>query len=291
MRLLIVGGTGTVGSAVLAEAARRGVDVQVMTRSADKAASLPASVTAVVGDLEKPETLAQAFAGADAAFVATALSQNETVMGLNAVQAARDAGLKHIVYMSVHKVRTAPHIPHFGSKIPIEDALTQSGLAYTILQPNNFFQNDDWFREAIVRHGVYPQPLSAKGISRVDVQDIALAAVNSVLDDRHAGQFYPLVGPDALTGEDTAEIYSRVLGRQITYVGADLDGWEQAVPAMLPEWLVTDLRIMYSHFRDHGLAASADEVASCAQVLGRAPSRFADWAQAIAPNWVARASA
>lgn len=287
MRLLIVGGTGTVGSAVIAEALRRGVDVQVMTRSAEKAAALPASVAPVVGDLEKPETLPQAFAGLDAAFVATALSQNETAMGLNAVQAAKHAGLQQVVYMSVHRLRSAPHIPHFASKIPIEDALVQSGLAYTILQPNNFFQNDYWFQDAIVRHGVYPQPLGAQGISRVDVQDIALAAVNSILDHQHAGQSYPLVGPDALTGAHTAEIYSRLLGRPVAYIGDDLDGWEQAVRAMLPEWLVTDLKIMYGHFLEHGLAASPAELAACAHVLGRPPARFAAWVETIAPAWLA----
>lgn len=291
MRLLIVGGTGTVGSAVMTEAGRRGLTVQVMTRSAEKAAEMPPDLNPVVGDLEKPETLAQAFAGADAAFVATALSQNETAMGLNAIDAAKQAGIGHVVYMSVHKVRSAPYIPHFASKVPIEDALTASGLNYTILQPNNFFQNDYWFQEAIVRHGVYPQPMSPKGISRVDVSDIALAAVNSVLDPTHAGQSYPLVGPDALTGNDTAEIYSRILHRDVVYVGADLDGWERSARGSMPDWLVKDLKIMYGHFLDNGLAASPDDLDACARVLGRAPTRFADWAEAVALAWGASQTA
>lgn len=288
MRLLIVGGTGTVGSAVMAEALRRGLEVQLMTRSAEKAAAAPPGVTGVVGDLEKPETLAHAFGAADAAFVATALSQNETAMGLNAVAAAKEAGSKHVVYMSVHQVRNAPDIPHFASKVPIEDALVASGLSYTILQPNNFFQNDYWFQEAIVRHGVYPQPLSIKGVNRVDVQDIALAAVNSILDKRHSGQIYPLVGPDALTGEGTAEIYSRVLSRPVAYIGADLEGWENGARGGMPDWLVTDLKIMYGHFLEHGLAATPGEVEACSSILGRAPGRFADWAEAVARAWTAQ---
>lgn len=287
MRLLVVGGTGTVGSAVTAEAARRGVEVRVMTRSPEKAAA----AGGVAGDLGQPETLAKAFAGADAAFVATALGPNETAMGLNAIQAARQAGIRHVVYMSVHNVRTAPHIPHFASKIPIEDALIQSGLAYTILQPNNFFQNDYHYQDAIAGHGVYPQPMSSKGISRVDVQDIALAAVNSVLDVRHAGQIYPVVGPDALTGEQTAEIYARILGRGVTYIGADLDGWERAARALLPDWLAHDLKTMYAHFLDHGLAASTEDVAACSDVLGRAPSAFSNWAEATAKVWRTRSQA
>jgi uncharacterized protein YbjT (DUF2867 family) len=285
MRLLIVGGTGTVGSAVMTEALGRGLEVRVMTRSAEKAAALPVGVTGVVGDLEKPETLAECFAGADAAFVATALSQHETQMGLNAVAAALGAATGHVVYLSVHKVRTALHIPHFASKVPIEDALAQSGLRYTILQPNNFFQNDYWFQEAIVRYGVYPQPMSTKGINRVDVRDIALAAVNSIADGKHAGKGYPLVGPDALTGDETAEIYSSALGRAVRYIGADLEGWEKSTRTMMPGWLVDDLKIMYGHFVEHGLAAPVQDVEACSAVLGRAPRRFADWVAEIAPAW------
>jgi hypothetical protein len=55
----------------------------------------------------------------------------------------------------------------------IENALKQSDLTYTTLRPNNFYQNDHWFREAIQSHGVYPQPMGDVGLSRVDTRDVS----------------------------------------------------------------------------------------------------------------------
>ena len=118
------------------------------------------------------------------------------------------------------------HIPHFKSKVPVEEAIRSSGLDNTILRPNNFYQNDLWFREAITRYGVYPQPVGSRGMSRVDVRDIAEVAVAALTLEGHAGREYGIHGPDALTGEGTAEAWGRHLGREVRYGGDDLDAWE-----------------------------------------------------------------
>ena len=63
-------------------------------------------------------------------------------------------------------VDRAPHLPHFGAKLPIEAAIKASGIAYTIVRPNNFYQNDYWYKDAMLQYGVYPQPLGGVGLSR-----------------------------------------------------------------------------------------------------------------------------
>jgi hypothetical protein len=92
-----------------------------------------------------------------------AVSPTETHEGLMAVNSARMAGVKRIVYLSVADLEKAPHLPHFGSKMAIEHVIKTSGIAYTILRPNNFFQNDCWFKEALMVYGVYPQPHRSPG--------------------------------------------------------------------------------------------------------------------------------
>jgi uncharacterized protein YbjT (DUF2867 family) len=198
------------------------------------------------------------------------------------------AGVERLVYLSVHLVDTAPYLPHFGSKLAVEAAVRASGATWTILRPNNFFQNDAWYKEVILEHGVYPQPLGSVGCSRVDVRDIAEAATIALTTGEHGGQVYDLVGPDALTGESTAEVWSRVLGREVAYGGhADMDCWEtQATEQMgMPDWMAFDIRRMYEHFQEHGLVASDEAIERQTALLGHAPRRFEDFARETAEAW------
>ncbi len=288
MKTLVIGGTGTVGSHTVRELVGRRVPVRVMVRAADKAAALPEGVEAVVGDLREPASLPAAFAGVDAVFLLNALSQDETAQGLAAVAAAQRAGVKKLVYLSVHRLEDGSHIPHFATKIPVEQAVKQSGIAWTVLRPNNFFQNDFWFREAIVHYGLYPQPIGQAGVSRVDVRDIAELAALALTEPGHDGCVYSVVGPEALTGDQVADTYSRHLGRTVRYAGDDLDAWAAQARNMLPEWLVHDLCIMYGHFQKTGLKATAEEIALQERLLGHPPRRFEDFVAEIAPAWKSR---
>lgn len=285
MKHLIIGGTGTVGSHVVRTLVARGEQVRVMTSSAEKAGRLPRGVEGVVANLEKKETLAAACAGVDGVFLLVALAQNETAQGLAAVEAARQAKVRRIVYMSVAQADRAMHVPHFATKIPIEKAVMSSGIPFTILRPNNFHQNDTWFKDVIPKYGIYPQPLGDAGVSRVDVRDIADAAANALTTSNFQGKIFEINGPDMLTGNDCARIYAKHLGREVRYGGNDLDAWEKQALTMMPAWLVHDLRIMYKHFQDKGLKATAGELAGQAKIIGHPPKSFDAFVAEIAPSW------
>jgi uncharacterized protein YbjT (DUF2867 family) len=256
-----------------------------MVRSADKAGALPDGVEAVIGDMREPASLPAAFAGADAVFLLNALSQDETAQGLAAVAAAQRASAKKLVYLSVHRLEEGSHIPHFATKLPVEKAVKESGIAWTILRPNNFYQNDYWFQEAIAHYGLYPQPIGQAGVSRVDVRDIAELAATALTEPGHDGCVYSVVGPEPLSGDQVAEAYAKHLGRPVRYAGDDLDAWAAQARNMLPEWLVHDLCIMYGHFQKTGLKATGDELATLERVLGHAPRKFDDFAAEVSSAW------
>lgn len=274
-----------VGSAVTASLLKQGVIVRVMSHSPDKLKKLPAGVEGFRADLDDPDTLPAAFDGIDSVFLLNAVGLNETDEGLLAVSAAKAAKVKKIVYVSVFMPEGSERIPHFRSKLPVEKAVKESGIAYTILRPNNFFQNDLGLKSAIMQYSVYPQPIGGKGVNQVDVRDIADCAINALMQSGHEGQTYEVHGPDTLTGEGIAGIYTKHLGREVRYSGNDLDTWGEKVKNMMPEFMIPEMRIMYEFFQANGMIATKNELEKMQKLLGHKPRTFDDFVKEITVEW------
>jgi uncharacterized protein YbjT (DUF2867 family) len=285
MKVLVVGGTGLVGSYVVSELLARKVDVRVLVHSAEKIKNLPAGVEGVVGELVDPSTLDAAFAGVDRVFLLIRGDLTEAAQGLFAIQAAKKAGVKRIVYMSVQNVEGGVHIPQFGAKLPIELALKASGIGYTILHPTNFFQNDLLFKDALMEYDLYPWPFGQVGCTRVDVRDVAEAAAIALTTDGHEGKTYAIAGPDVLTGTDIVKSWSKALGKPIVYMGDDLDAWETMFLQYMPVWQVSSFKIMNDFFIQEGLIASADDIERLTKLLGHKPRSFDAFTKEAAEAW------
>lgn len=285
MTILVIGGTGTVGSKVVSGLAAKNLTVRCMTRVPDSLKNLPQGVEGVQADMEKPATLKAAFKGVRKVFLITPLSQNETLQGIAGVQAAKIAEVEHIVYMSVPMPKGAEVIPHFRSKVPVEGEIKSSGIPFTILRPNNFFQNDYWCRAAVMLYNTYPQPIGSIGLNRIDARDIADAAINALTQSGHENREYELHGPDVLNGDAVAAVYSKYLNKQVSYGGDDLEAWSKQAQHMMPEWMVRDLRIMYGYFQHNGFLASANALAEQQKVIGHAPRTFDQFVAEILPEW------
>lgn len=286
MEILVIGGTGTVGSQVVNELLQRDVDVQVLTRNAEKTESLPQNVQVVVGNLLEPDTVRSVFEGVDGVFMLLPVSTTETHQGLMALHGIQRAGVKKLTYMSVQGADERSHIPHFGSKLPIEKTIKSSGIPYTILRPNAFYQNDYWFREPLLKHGVYPDPLGDVRLSRVDIRDIAEAAAITLISENHINETYNIVGPAAHTGKSTAEVWSQALDKPIDYVGDDLESWEQQMLQHQPARMVFDFKLMLKSFQENGLKATTSDIEQQTELLGHTPRSFEDFTDETAEKWL-----
>jgi uncharacterized protein YbjT (DUF2867 family) len=285
MKTLVIGGTGMVGSMVVNGLLKQKVTVRVMSHSPDKLKKLPAGAEGYRADLDDPDMLPKAFEGIDSLFLLNSVGLSETDEGLAAVSAAKAAKVRKIVYLSVFMPEGSEKIPHFRSKLPVEKAIKESKIAYTILRPNNFFQNDLGLRSAIMQYSVYPQPIGGKGLNRVDVRDIADCAVNALMRSGYESQTYDINGPDTLTGEGTARIYTKHLGREVRYSGDDLDAWGEKVKNMMPEFMVPEMRIMYEFFQAHGMIASKEDLEKTQKLLGKKPRTFDDFVKETTVEW------
>jgi uncharacterized protein YbjT (DUF2867 family) len=207
-----------------------------------------------------------------------------------ALTVAREAGVKGIVYLSVLKGEAYADVPHFAGKYTVERMIEALGLPATILRPAYFIQNDMQLKDPLLKFGVYGMPIGAKGVSMVDTRDIGEAAAKELVRrERSAAplgrEIYTLAGPDALTGEGIAAIWSEALGRTIRYGGDDLAAMEQRLKTTIPAWHALDLRLMVGRYQSDGAVATAEELARLTGLLGHAPRSYRDFARDAAAQW------
>jgi uncharacterized protein YbjT (DUF2867 family) len=285
MKILVTGGTGKVGGAVVTELLKRGADVRVLARKQPEAGKVLAGVELAIGDLLDPVSVEQAMQGVDKLFLLNAVVTDELTQALIAYGIAKRLGLKHVTYLSVFKVDQFRDVPHFASKLAVENALREFGVPYTILRPGYYIQNDANLKDALMGPGVYPMPIGTAGIAAADVRDIAEAAAISLTEDGHHGQTYDIVASGMISGPGNAAFWSKLLNRQIKYTGHNFDQWEQGMRSRMPSWSAFDLRMMFQGYFDRGFESTETEVARLTKLLGHTPRSYEDFATQTAAMW------
>jgi uncharacterized protein YbjT (DUF2867 family) len=114
-------------------------------------------------------------------------------------------------------------------------------------------------KEPLTKAGVYPVPLGLRGISAVDIRDIAEAAAIALTSDDHLGKTYNLNGPDVLSGPGIAEIWSGLLRREIHYTGEDMEAFELQMRQSAPSWSAFDIRMMFQGYLERRARERGDE--------------------------------
>jgi uncharacterized protein YbjT (DUF2867 family) len=285
MKILVMGGTGNVGGAVVTELLKRKANVRVLARKQPGEGKLPAAVEVAIGDLLDPVSIEQAMQGVDKLFLLTAVVADELTQALIAYGIARRVGMKQVTYLSVFKVEQFRDVPHLASKLAVEQALREFGLPFTILRPGYYIQNDAILKDALKGPGIYPMPIGTAGICAVDTRDIGEAAAISLTGEGHEGQTYDLVGPTLISGPGNAATCSKLLGKEVKYTGHDFDQWEQQMRARVPGWTAFDLRTMFQGYFARGFASTEQEVAGVTKLLGHAPRSYEDFAVETAALW------
>ena len=155
MKILVTGGTGTVGSEVVQALLRHDVSVRVLTRN--KEAKLPDGAEVAIGDLLDPDSVRSALNGVDKLFLLVGNVADELTQALLTAAVAREAKVKHITYLSVYQAERFPDVPHFIGKYAIETSLKAFDTPFTVLRPGYFFQNDAQLKPVLTGTGLYPR--------------------------------------------------------------------------------------------------------------------------------------
>jgi uncharacterized protein YbjT (DUF2867 family) len=265
------------------ELQKRKADIRLLVRKEDTAT--PAGVEKAVGDLLDPVSVQRAMEGVDKLYLLNAVLPDELTQGLIAYDLAKKLRLSHVVYHSVFRVEHFKDVPHFASKLAIENALREFDVPFTILRPNYFSQNDATLKEPLTKAGIYPMPLGDVGVSVVDVRDIAEAAAIVLTSGEHSGKTYNLNGPEVVSGPKAASIWGEVLGKKIQYTGHNMDAFEEQMRKKAPSWSAFDIRMMFEGYLERGFVAEDGDLETLTKILGHAPRRYEDFARETFLQW------
>jgi uncharacterized protein YbjT (DUF2867 family) len=276
--ILVMGATGNVGSQVVKQLADTGANVRAAVRSPRKAESLKSErVSLTEFDTDKPETIEAAFQGVDKVFLLTPLVPNMVELSANLVEAAKKAGVKHIIKSSGMGAEVEPGITLTRWHREAEKAIEASGIAFTFVRPNGFMQNYANFNGATIKtQNAFYLPVGDGKVSYIDTRDIAAVAVAALTQDGHEGKAYEVTGLEAISNQEIAEIISQVVGRKINYVDVPEDAARSEMKQSgMPDVLIDMTMELYELYK----AGYASEVTpTVEQVTAKKPISFVQFA-------------
>jgi uncharacterized protein YbjT (DUF2867 family) len=248
LSVLVSGATGQQGGALARILLKKGHSVRAFVRrpASPEARELERlGAELAEGNFEEPSTIEDAAKGLDAVFVVAtpfeAGTEVETRHGIAAADAARAAGVSHLVYSSVAGANQATGIPHFDSKRKVEEYIEGLGVPYTIVAPVYFMDNllAPWTLPQL-KDGRFPLALPpSRPLQQIALSDIA-AFTGVVLENREEFVDQRVdIASDELSGWEVAEILTRVTGHEVHYVELPLEQVRQAMGedgARMFEW-------------------------------------------------------
>jgi uncharacterized protein YbjT (DUF2867 family) len=259
MRILVTGATGNVGRLVVDHLLASGAtEVRALTVNPQKAA-LPAGVEVVTGYLGRLETMPAALEGVDRMYLAPLLGTVREVVAL-----ARQAGVERIVDLAGAEG---------GLWHAIEEAVEESGVAWTHLEAGEFMTNSTIWAEQIRSTGVVRDAYPAAADAPIALEDIAAVAATVLLEDGHAGRAYELTGPQTLTRAQRVQAIGQALGQDIPFVELNHEQAVEQLSRVIGEHAGWYLRHM-AELVDHPQRA----VQTVEELTGRRGTTFAEWA-------------
>ena len=270
--IVVTGATGNVGRPLIQSLAAAGEQVTAVSRRIsdvpnDVPNGVPNGVRRLQADLAQPETLEPALDGAKAVFLLTAAEFLANGNMKDVMEVVEASGVERVVLLSSQGVGTKRH------PSDLEDAVTQSGLGWTMLRPGNFASNAFQWAESIRTQRLMAAPFADVALPAVDPDDIAEVAAAALRDQSHAGNIYTLTGPVAISPRQQAEAIGQIVGEPVQFVELSREEARSRMLAYMPEPVVE------ATLGALGTPTAAEQEVSpdVEKVLGRPARTFTDW--------------
>jgi len=275
--ILVTGASGRTGQRVVSQLLARNQRVRAFVRRPQAARELLEMGVAewVLGDLEQESDLRRALTDASGVLhICPPMHPAEDKIAASMIRICEDQGVERFVLYSV--LHPLADVPHHRRKLDAEEALLNSSLAYTILQPCRYMQHLNAIWAQVCDKGLHAMPFDSKArFSLVDLQDLAEAAAKVMVEPGHDYATYQLAGAERLSMEDCAAILTGVLGREVKAIArSDEEFRRGAQAAGMPAERIEGMAVMNAHYTEHGLSGNPNVLR---WLLGREPTHFADF--------------
>ncbi|MCE7011314.1 NAD(P)H-binding protein [Kibdelosporangium philippinense] len=263
MTYLVTGATGNAGRRVVEHLLRKGQRVGALTRNPGKG-SFPEGVEVVAGDLTDPSTLD--FRGITGIHLLTIGGDDYATLktGPDIVTLAEKHGVRKIVTL------------WNGQSGPVEEAVEQSSLEWTHIEPTDFMSNALHWAKAIQATGKLEEPFGDSLNAAVHEADVGAVAATVLVEDGHAGKRYSVTGPEPLTPRHKLDQISDAIGRPLEFVelteAQARARWKQAGHA---EEMI-DILVAW---QSNPPAAAYTVTATVEDITGQKPKSFRQWAE------------
>ena len=286
---MVTGATGPLGAAVVDSLLKKisASDVAVLVRTPDKAHSLAAKGVEVrTGDYDNYASLVTAFKGIDKLYfvsgndIAGRMSQHEHV-----VKAAREAGVRHVVYTSIPHGAAGENSPIsfvISSHVATEKLLENSGLTYTILQHSIYTDMIPVFAgEQLLQTKTIYLPAGEGRVAYAVRTDLAEAGANVLLDKtgKYDNKTFQLTGAETVSMFDAAGSISAATGLDITYYSPSVEEFKTTLNgAGVPSEIVDVVAGFASSFKTGELDLVTGDLEN---ILGRKPATAAQFLASV----------
>ncbi len=226
--ILVTGAAGKSGLAVVRALVRRGCAVRAAVRRESQRAALETlgAHETVAMDLKDAQAFEEITQGVRAIYhICPNVHPQELQIGHNAIRAAKQGGIDHFVYHSVLWPQVEA-MSHHWQKMRVEEALIESGLPFTFLQPCAYMQNTLGQTGNMIQQGVIEVPYRLEArFSLVDLEDVAEAAAVVLTESGHKAAAYTCCGPERVNSKKMAKCFAEMLGMPVQAVRISQADW------------------------------------------------------------------
>jgi uncharacterized protein YbjT (DUF2867 family) len=278
--ILVTGAAGKTGQSIIRALIAKKKSVRALVHK-DRQVRLVKELgvdNIIVGDMRSREVLKETFRGIKAVYhICPNVNPDELSIGQSVLSVAKAAGVEQFVYHSVLHPQIES-MPHYWYKLRVEEAIFESGIPFTILQPAAYMQNILAHWNLIVKEGVYPIPYGKETrLSMVDLEDVAKVAALVLSEKGHEGAIYELCGTEVLSQTEVANIIGQNLDYSVRIKVIPITEWEDnSRKRGMGDYQIRVLIKMFQYYEQYGFWGNSRVLES---LLGHPASMFTNFVE------------
>lgn len=277
--ILVTGATGHLGSATIEHLLKNTATSNIIAFARDETKAIHLKEQGIevrVGNFDDAPSLDKAMQGVKKVLLISTIDHHRIQQHKNVVDAAKKAGVKHIVYtgVSLKDLNTSATKDLMESHFQTEDYIKESGLAYTFMR-NTLYTDviPMYVGEKIFETGI----LFPAGNGKVPYalrREMGEAAANVLLQNEHENKTYQITGSELYSFTDVAQNLSELSGKGIAYTDVEAKAFsEQLIQAGVPGFVVSLVTSFAIDIKNNQFAMVSPDLET---LLGRKPASLKD---------------